>query len=538
MVHDALQILEHIKNNDEEVKRQRLHISSDATSTATATLKASYVASLSIAQNYRPLSDGIFVKKICKEIVSCFGERGNMCVDFIEDIPLSRNTVTRRIEDLNKYLDTLLKQKFKSCTFFSLALDESCDISDISQLILTCRTVDDSFNVSEEVLALIPLQRNTRGVDIYNAINGRLQLNTELKRLTAVCTDGAPAMLGKNHGFIGQLLKNGIQVPSFHCIIHQESLCAKWTNSVHTMNIVVKVVNRIRGGHNALTHRKFKTFLQECEHQYGDLLMFTEVRWLSRGKCLERFFQLRMEIVEFIELELTDIDILNEIKSQEFNINLGFLTDLSTHLNCLNISLQGKTKCIFDLVHIIDGFIKKIDLLIIDLNINKLYYFPCLKTVFYDFKILAFNFSKFISHIKDLKKNFEKRFKDFKCIKQMMAIYYTPMTCSISDQKQDLQFELCDLQCDPQLKMSGLEGVDFWKSVNGDMYPLLKKEILRLYSMFGSTYTCESAFSNLKFIKNKHRNRLSNEHLEALLKLTTTDIQINVDKLLENESVT
>lgn len=98
MVHDALQILEQIKNNDEEVKRQRRHISSDATSTATATLKASYVASLSIAQNYRPLSDGIFVKKICKEIVSCFGERGNMCVDFIEGIPLSRNTVTRRLE--------------------------------------------------------------------------------------------------------------------------------------------------------------------------------------------------------------------------------------------------------------------------------------------------------------------------------------------------------------------------------------------------------------------------------------------------------
>ena len=75
--------------------------------------------------------------------------------------------------------------------------------------------------------------------------------------------------------------------------------------------------------------------------------------------------------------------------------------------------------------------------------------------------------------------------------------------------------------------------IDFWKSLNSKKYPTLKKEILSLYSMFGSTYICESAFSNLKLIKHKHRNRLSNEHLEALLKLSTNDVDINIDSLLE-----
>ena len=57
------------------------------------------------------------------------------------------------------------------------------------------------------------------------------------------------------------------------------------------MNVVVKTVNKIRGGHNSLTHRRFKKFLEECEKQYEDTLMFTELRCLSKEKCPERFFE-------------------------------------------------------------------------------------------------------------------------------------------------------------------------------------------------------------------------------------------------------
>lgn len=115
----------------------------------------------------------------------------------------------------------------------------------------------------------------------------------------------------------------------------------------------------------------------------------------------------------------------------------------------------------------------------------------------------------------------------------MMAIFYTPMTCVIYDQKPELHMELCALQCDSELKLSNLKGIDFWKDLKINKYPLLKKTILSLYSMFGSTFICESAFSKLKLIKNKHRSRISNENLEALLKLSTTDVDINIDNLLE-----
>ena len=43
---------------------------------------------------------------------------------------------------------------------------------------------------------------------------------------------------------------------------------------------------------------------------------------------------------------------------------------------------------------------------------------------------------------------------------------------------------------------------------------------MKMYSMFASTYICESMFSDMKIIKTKYRNRLSDEHLETLLKIS------------------
>lgn len=81
-------------------------------------------------------------------------------------------------------------------------------------------------------------------------------------------------MAGKKSGFVGNLIKNNINVKTFHCVIHQENLAAKCLNSDETLKVVVNIINKIRGGHNALTHRKFKQFLLECEADYRDLVMY------------------------------------------------------------------------------------------------------------------------------------------------------------------------------------------------------------------------------------------------------------------------
>ena len=54
------------------------------------------------------------------------------------------------------------------------------------------------------------------------------------------------------------------------------------------MKVVVKCVNFIKK--TGLNHRRFKSILDESNTQYGDVLYFAPVQWLSKGAALMRFF--------------------------------------------------------------------------------------------------------------------------------------------------------------------------------------------------------------------------------------------------------
>lgn len=135
---------------------------------------------------------------------------------------------------MGKNIENTLKNDLQNCHSFSLALDETTDIGDTSQLVFWVRYIDDSGNVKENLLALVPLKEQTRAIEIFEAFLLVVsRFNLDLTKLVCVCTDGAPAMTGKYNGFIARLKKymdeNGIKhkLISYHCILHQENLCAK-----------------------------------------------------------------------------------------------------------------------------------------------------------------------------------------------------------------------------------------------------------------------------------------------------------------------
>ena len=73
--------------------------------------------------------------------------------------------------------------------------------------------------------------------------------------------------------------KNEVNCPILHCITHQESLCGRVIKQSSVKKTVVKVTNLIRGGNKSLSHhRKFRTFLEEMDATYGDLLLRSEVK--------------------------------------------------------------------------------------------------------------------------------------------------------------------------------------------------------------------------------------------------------------------
>lgn len=86
-------------------------------------------------------------------------------------------------------------------------------------------------------------------------------------------------------------------------------------------------------------------FEEKIEAEYDDVIYFTEVRWLSRGAILKRFFTLREEINIFMNEKRKNIPKLSD---KNWILDLFFIT-ITTFLNYLNVKLQGKEKLLPDI---------------------------------------------------------------------------------------------------------------------------------------------------------------------------------------------
>ena len=81
----------------------------------------------------------------------------------------------------------------------------------------------------------------------------------DVKKIFSVITDGAPAVMRQHRGFVTLVeQKIGYPVMKLHCIIHQENLFAKISNSA--LNDVISTVTKIVSflvARSATTYRQF-----------------------------------------------------------------------------------------------------------------------------------------------------------------------------------------------------------------------------------------------------------------------------------------
>ncbi|CAM5105972.1 unnamed protein product [Natator depressus] len=190
-------------------------------------------------------------------------------------------------ENINKKQTTALKDT----AVFSVAVDESVDINDVPRLAVVARYCA-SDEIQEELCCLKPLHGTTKWEDIVQSFVDHFEKRgVDIRKILCVTTDGAPAMVGKQKGFV-KLLEDQIGCPTvkFHCIIHQENLCAKISNSElnNVMNTVAQILNFLVA-RPALTHRQFQALLDEMDSAYNAIRLHSNIRWLSRGQVLVCF---------------------------------------------------------------------------------------------------------------------------------------------------------------------------------------------------------------------------------------------------------
>ncbi|CAM2096466.1 unnamed protein product [Caretta caretta] len=157
---------------------------------------------------------------------------------------------------------------------------------------------------------------------------------------------------------------------------------------------------------------------------------------------------------------------------------------------------------------------------------------------------LKWSTTRYVSMIKNLKDSFEERFQDLQQKRPQIRFRIDPFSTEVNCLKPPLvtdeatsQMEIIELLEYDRLKsVQKTEGtLTFWKSVPKDKYPNIKGAVLKLISMFASTYLCESVFSTLKHVKSKHRSILIDSHLRELLHVNTTDHKPNFMGIVESK---
>ena len=316
-------------------------------------------------------------------------------------------------------------------------------------------------------------------------------------------------MIGRHRGFIAHLKREIPDLFTIHCVIHRQHLVAKHlSDRLHsTLQAVIRAVDKIKA--HSLNDRIFRQLCHENEEEFERLLLHTEARWLSKGKCLQRFYSLYDSVIDFFKFKLLDEKVSSDLESRRADV--AYLSDIFKKLNEVNITLQGTKMCLIKAKGIIMAFISKLDfykkcLLRLDLN-----QFPNLEAVQEnqtdDSCLSDTDLDCCSSHFQTLK-DLLIRFKDLKELK-IPGCVVNPFQDDANNADPNLVEELIDLQNDFEGEMLfpqiGYEA--FWLNEQVK-YPHLWEKIKSLLLAFLSSHLVEKGFSSVLQLLTKQKNRL------------------------------
>ena len=190
--------------------------------------QGSYAVSLLIAQEKKPHTDGENIAKAASlKLASIFCEAE--AARKIDQVPLSNNTVKRRIDEMSMDVEEQVVQDLKDSMHpFSLQLDVSTDEGSCSQLMAFVRYFRGTA-MKEEFLFCSPLKTTNRSEDIFGVVDDYFNKNNlEWRQLGSVCTDGIPVIVGKRSGFVTLVKEKCPDVAFTHCVLHRHALAVKF----------------------------------------------------------------------------------------------------------------------------------------------------------------------------------------------------------------------------------------------------------------------------------------------------------------------
>lgn len=274
------------------------------------------------------------------------------------------------------------------------------------------------------------------------------------------------------------------------------------------------------------------------------------VRWLSKGKVLERFWAVRKDLEMFLSEQNNAqakqyLDILQDNDNMEL---VAVLVDITSHLNELNLKLQGQGNTVCDLMAAVRAFERWLENFKSDITEVHLH-FP---TSTFHFLLQQTNGNHNHHHVAFLERlaeNFRSPFDCFSVGRQVLLCTGSPfMVKNVEEFSREaksifpwasaasLQTELIDLQENVALREAECDLMTLWtKIVTTGKFPNLQTVAIFVLTIFGSAYQCESAFSIMNVVKSLYCSCLTNEHLDQCLRLAITPFAPRFKQLIADK---
>ena len=498
--------LDFFRRKEGELQSQKTTVREHSTIPVKALL-ASYEVAYLVAQSKKPhtIAESLIRPAAIAMTRAMHGEK---IASTLETIPLSNDTMARRIGEMANDIKEQLIDRVKKSGRFSLQIDETTDVSSDAQLLVFARYSYEG-KMYEDMLFCSTLEGTCTGRDIFNKLDSKMrEEGLSWENCISVCTDGAGAMQGTRRGLKAKVLEVVPHVKFTHCIIHREALASKNLEPQlrNVLQTAIKVVNFIKS--RPVNTRLFATLCQEMGSEHESLLFHTEVRWLSRGKVLTRLFELREEVRIF--LSVCGSPLADHLTDPTWVTGLAYLAGIFDKLNSLNLSLQGPNTNVLTLSDKVTAFTKKLERWAARVEEGSVEMFPELEDFMDKFDISIQTIKGLIAtHLRSLLGHFNRYFPKDDTPERNDWIRQPFITSSARHLSSELEDALLDLSSDRTLKTAFASSTleEFWLSVAAE-YPGLSKAAIDILIPFGSTYLCEKTFSSLTFIKNKYRSRL------------------------------
>ena len=219
------------KKRELDLQKQVLKATTSANVAAT---RASYLVAHRIAKAKKPFTIGEELilpaaKDICLELL------GGKAADMVGKVPLSNNTVARRINNIAEDIEGQLLDRIKASPWYAIQVDESTDVESKAIMLVYVRYVHQD-EVHEDLLCCLSLPSSTTGSELFRLLKEYAAGRLDWSFCVGVCTDGAAAMTGRLSGFSAKLKEVAPECEATHCMIHREMLASKkMSPELHTV---------------------------------------------------------------------------------------------------------------------------------------------------------------------------------------------------------------------------------------------------------------------------------------------------------------